>query len=1025
MRPRTVLTVIAIGLIGFSCKKPEVVNEYGLVVKTVGETLTPEQHREIQHALDGLEVAPGLEATLFAAEPMLANPTNIDIDARGRVWVCEGINYRPHLNPQNPVREEKERILILEDTDGDGVADSRKVFYEGTDINAAIGIAVFGNRVFVSVSPNVFVFTDEDGDDRADKKEVLFSGIKGVQHDHGVHAFTFGPDGRLYFNFGNAGEQLLDADGKPIVDASGEEVVGDGNPYRQGMVFRMNPDGSDFEVVGHNFRNNYEVVVDAFGTLWQSDNDDDGNRGTRINFVMEYGNYGFRDEMTGADWRQRRTGWEDEIPLRHWHLNDPGVVPNLLQTGAGSPTGMAMYEGRLLPEVFWDQMIHTDAGPNVVRSYPVKKSGAGYSAEIVNILKGTHDQWFRPSDVAVAPDGSLIVADWYDPGVGGHHVGDLEKGRLYRIAPPGSRYAVPKVDLITPESAVIALKSPNVATRYLAWNALHDMGAAAEPALTRMLDDPNPRMQARALWLLGQIDNQGSATVERALADENEDIRIAGLRLARQLDLDLIPYIRQLADDPSAQIRREAAIALRHNTSPEAPALWARLASHHDGADRWYLEALGIAADRQWDAFFGAWREQNLENWDTPAGRDIVWRSRAEAALPMLSELILSPKTSDTERLRYFRALDFHPDSPAKSGLLTGLLAANHADQLGIRVLALQHLAGDDALKQPATRKAIYATLDEVRGTRAFLDMVDRFKLADQGETLFAMALDNPGEELGKDAGRILIDLGGRERILSAIATADAERASAIIAMLGGVGSGGSRGTLEAIFMDKKLPLDVRRRALERFGPGWQGENRMLALLEAGTFPEELNATASSILFASNDSRRRVGAEKYFTPPAGTGGEPLPAIDELVDLQGDAAAGADVFATMCSTCHVVHGEGVDFGPGLSEIGDKLTPEALYTAILFPDAGIGFGYEGYVLKLKDGSEAAGYILNQSGDEIRLREVGGRTNSYSVTDVASKEAMGQSLMPALGRTLSREQLVNLVAYLGTLKAMGESD
>ena len=80
-------------------------------------------------------------------------------------------------------------------------------------------------------------------------------------------------------------------------------------------------------------------------------------------------------------------------------------------------------------------MIHCDAGTNVVRAYPTKKNGAGYDAIIENILKGEKDQWFRPADVCVAPDGSLIVADWYDPGVGGHAAGDQTKGRIYRVAP--------------------------------------------------------------------------------------------------------------------------------------------------------------------------------------------------------------------------------------------------------------------------------------------------------------------------------------------------------------------------------------------------------------------------------------------------------------------------------------------------------------------------------------------------------------------------------------------------------------
>lgn len=120
--------------------------------------------------------------------------------------------------------------------------------------------------------------------------------------------------------------------------------------------------GSKLETLGWNFRNNWELCVDSFGSMWQSDNDDDGNRGTRINFVMEFGNYGYRDELTGDAWQVPRTGMESEIPLQHWHLNDPGVVPNILQTGAGSPTGICLYEGTLLPERFQNQIIHTDPG---------------------------------------------------------------------------------------------------------------------------------------------------------------------------------------------------------------------------------------------------------------------------------------------------------------------------------------------------------------------------------------------------------------------------------------------------------------------------------------------------------------------------------------------------------------------------------------------------------------------------------------------------------------------------------------
>jgi len=621
--------------------------------------------------LAALDVAEGLEAGLFTSEPMILSPTNIDIDSRGRVWVCEVTNYRGRRN----TRKKGDRILILEDTDGDGKADTSKVFYQGRDIDSALGICVLGNKVIVSCSPNVFVFTDTDGDDKPDSKELLFTGIQGAQHDHTVHAFVFGPEGKLYFNFGNVGRTIKDPKtGKVIVDAAGNEVTDKGKPYRQGMVFRCNLDGSGLETLGHNFRNNYEVSVDSFGTMWQSDNDDDGNRGVRINYVMEFGNYGFTDEFTGARWRSRRTDIEKDTPSRHWYQNSPGVIPNLLHTGAGSPTGICVYEGRLLPKAFHDQVLHCDAGPNVCRAYPVTKDGAGYKAEILNLLHGARDRWYRPSDVCVAPDGSVMVADWYDPGVGGHRMGDIKKGRIFRLAPPKTPYKVAKLDLSTPEGAIKALLNPNGATRYMGWTALNKMQGKAEAALQKVWKSAeNPRHRARALHLLARIKGKTAQYVAEALKDKDSDVRITGLRIARQEKLDVLPLVKSLVKDPSPQVRRECAIALRHNESSDAATLWAELAAQHDGKDRWYLEALGLGADKQSDKFFAAWLAKVGDKWNTPGGRDIVWRTRSKQAPAYLVKILKDKATTAAQKPRYMRSFDFHK-GPEKDAALKSLL---------------------------------------------------------------------------------------------------------------------------------------------------------------------------------------------------------------------------------------------------------------------------------------------------------------------------------------------------------------
>ncbi len=960
----------------------------------------------VQTKVSTLQVPEGLEVKPFAAEPMLINPTNIDVDSKGRVWVLEAYNYRPGING-NPTNPQGDRIVILEDTNGDGQADSRKVFYQSPELNAPLGIAVLDSMVIVSQSPYIWKMFDDNRDGKADRKEVLFSGIGGDQHDHGAHAFTFGPDGKLYFNLGNEGKQLLDAKGNPVLDQDGDPIGP--KKYRQGMVFRCNLDGSQVEVLGHNFRNNYEVAVDSYGALWQSDNDDDGNKGVRINAVFEHGNYGYVDEMTGEGWYVNRTNIEKEIPLRHWHLNDPGVVPNLLQTGAGSPTGMIIYEGNLLPSIFQNQMIHTDAGPNVVRSYATTPWGAGYEARINNLIT-SKDQWFRPADVAAAPDGSLFVADWYDPGVGGHQAGDQAKGRIYRIAPKGHAYKKTNFDLSTPELAFKALENPNLEIRFLAFQALKKMGNKAESVLENEFNtNENPRFRARAFWVL----NQGSRSNEfilKAFEQANPNLKAMAIRAAKQKPFtEWSTLAAKAAKDQHASVRRELAIALRHLSGEEVNQLWASLAMRHNGTDRWYLEALGIGADGNWDERFAAYAALKPEN--SKGYSDVVWRARTEKALPALIELI-----GNTKSLAYFRALDFMPGEQKSEALFT-LINGKFATDVSAQLEAVRHMKPAYIASHPEVKIVLSALLKQISG-KQYLELVDYYQLKEESPRVLGMIL--AGTESSK-AGQVVYNLpGGAALIRSKFFTGKEAEQLALIEMLRWQGKTESAQLLYEATANPKLSKAVQMQAARVIGNAYPTEEFVLDLLEKKKIATAYVPLVVESLQKAWRKSIRMKANSYLAKHQTETKKAHPAMAELINMSGDAVKGKVVFTNSCTMCHLVNNEGIDFGPKLSEIGTKLSKEGMYMSILHPNAGIGFGYETFEVKTKSGDTYQGIIVSKNETDIMLRIPGGIVKSFKTSALKSYKQLPESLMPeGLADGMSTPELVDLIEYLSTLK------
>lgn len=657
----------------------------------------------------------GLEITLWAQSPQLRNPTNMDIDAAGRIWVTEGVNYR-----RNQTREPAgDRIMVLQDTDGDGVADSSHVFVQEPTLIAPLGIAVIDNKIIVSNTPDLIVYTDVDRnlrfDPQIDKREVLLTGFNGRNHDHSLHSVTFGPDGLWYFNHGNSGALFTDRSGQtfrvghvydPVRSGGGTPMFGwtppevagarsdDGHVYVGGFSMRMHSDGTRVEVIGHNYRNSYEQVVTSFGDLFQNDNDDSGS--CRTSFLLEYGNAGFFSADGQRTWQaDRRPGqpaWR-----AHWRQDDPGVMPAGDVYGGGAPTGILFYEGDLLGEKWRGLLLSSESARNTLFGYFPKADGAGYALERFDFLTSNAERdfagtdfkrgrpsnetktFFRPSDVTVGPDGAIYVADWFDPRVGGH--ADLDKttsGAIYRIAPKGFKAAVPKIDPSTLEGQIAALRSPAINVRALGYVGLRDRGPAAVPAVAALLKDSNPYIRARAIWLLAELGDAGVARVEGLLKDADAQNRITAFRALRRIDRKVVAHAATLARDASPAVRREAALAMRDRSFAEAKNVLLTVAQGYDGKDRTYLEAWGTGASKKeaelYDALMATARERDPLKW-SPAFSGLVWRLTSAKAVPHFAARAKASSLSEKERLDAVTALGFIAD-PAASSALVDVAAA-------------------------------------------------------------------------------------------------------------------------------------------------------------------------------------------------------------------------------------------------------------------------------------------------------------------------------------------------------------
>ena len=938
---------------------------------------------DVDAELKAFKVAEGFKVNLWARNPVIFNPINMNWDRHNRAWVSTSSTY-PHIKPG---RIPNDRIVILEDTDRDGVADKHTVFAEGLTVPHSV-MPVEGGA-YVCSTTEVLFLADHDGDDRADEKHVIFSGFGNADVHHMIHGLRWSPWGDMFFT-------------QSIYINSFIETVHGPRRLNGSGVWRFRPETERIDVFSRGRVNPWGHALDYHGNSFGTDG---------------AGGQGPHDLFPGSAFGTA--------------VGAPRVLRGLVP-GKPKNTGAEFMTGRHIPSRWHGSMLGNDFRANRTVRYSIEESGSGFkSQEVETVLHSSHRS-YRPVDIKMGPDGAVYIVDWYNPiidhgEVDFHHpLRDKSHGRIWRLtAIDQPLLDWPVIAEATTNELFTHLTAPEQYTRTQANRELvrRKVSRADIDTWIGTLEATAPGYDhhlLEALWLAIALNQKGDGLEDGPLRSADPRIRAAAVRAVGRTAEGLAHLAKAVHDD-HPRVRLAAVCALRDLGSREASDIVLGALDHEVDLNLDFALEMAVRDTR--DAWLPAMQAgQKVFGGDANSLSYALNKVKDKRAIEGLAEIIAQGGLKG-EALENAVTTVSSLGSPEQVGSLLQK-AQDNPDWLPAIARGVRYNAKEPPLKSRAMM-FLSSKVGEVRIAAA--DLCGAWKVNSAEDLLAknarkattvaeAQAMAGALAGIGATARLGQLSGEGQSPLLRVAAVAAASRVSPS-------SNSAKAAQLLSVLEDPALATVL----VEAFLSRPEGPELLSKALQESRMKEPVALAANRIASASGRNVPELLAalnKAGGLKPVSSSMSPQDRSKLIADARasGSAERGRQIYqrtAMACTTCHLVNGKGGKLGPDLSTVGSYMTPESLLESLLNPSTDIKQGYETVVVTRKDQTVVSGLLQRKTDTSVLVRDPSGKVVSIPTGEVAKVDTSPVSLMPpGLTSSLRRDELVDLMTFLTSL-------